>query len=252
MNYRSIAAKNVKPLIGLALILAVWQVWAGVLHPGSIVLPAPSAIASYCFSHTEVIFYEGWQTLKVVLAGFGIALALAMVVAIVFALIPALRDMFLPLFVVTQVTPTIAVAPLLVIALGFGSPPKIAVVVLIATFPILVSTLAGIDEVPKDLLDITRASGASRWRAMRYVALPNSAPYFFSGARVAITLSVIGAVVGEFVATDSGLGYLILQGSSRTQPDVMWAGVLSLAILGLALFNAVRLIEWAVMPWKRA
>lgn len=251
MKYRSFALKNAKPLVGLALILAVWQLWAGVLHPDSIVLPAPSSILSYYILHTDIIFAEGWSTLKVVLIGFGISLCISLVVTIVFVTIPLLREMFLPLFIVTQVTPTIAVAPLLVIALGFGSPPKIAVVVLISTFPMLISTLTGIDEVPKDLLDITRVSGASRWRAMRYVSLPNSAPYFFSGARVAITLAVIGAVVGEFVATNSGLGYLILQGSSRIQPDVMWAGVLSLAILGLILFNAVKFVEWAVMPWKR-
>lgn len=252
MKYRSFAVKNAKPLVGFALVLVAWQLWAGLLYPNSIVLPTPSSILIYYINHADLIMVQGWSTLEVVLIGFGISLCIALLVAIVFATTPLLREMFLPLFVVTQVTPTIAVAPLLVIALGFGSPPKIAVVVLISTFPMLISTLTGIDEVPKDLLDITRISGASRWRALRYVLLPNSAPYFFSGARVAITLAVIGAVVGEFVATDSGLGYLILQGSSRMQPDVMWAGVLSLAILGLILFNAVKFVEWAVMPWKHS
>lgn len=252
MKHSSFVSRKLKPFIGLALILVIWQVWAGLLYPNSIVLPAPTSIVEYAFNNPATIAIEGWSTLKVVLIGFAIALAISIITAVVFAIVPLLREMFLPLFVVTQVTPTIAVAPLLVIALGFGSPPKIAVVVLISTFPMLVSTLTGIDEVSKDLMDITRVSGANRWRAMRYVLLPNAAAYFFSGARVAITLAVIGAVVGEFVATDSGLGYLILQGSSRIQPEVMWAGVLSLAILGLALFNAVKFIEWVAMPWKRS
>lgn len=244
--------RGLRPLLGLLLVLGSWQFWAIVMSPDSIILPPPTRIASYGLSHSGDLLSAGSATLKVVLLGFAIAVCLALVLTITFELVPVLRDMFLPLLVVTQVTPTIAVAPLLVIGLGFGSAPKIAIVILISFFPILVGTLAGVREVSADLEDFCLAVRAKRWRTLRYVALPNSVPYFFSGARVAITLAVIGAVVGEFVAADAGLGYLILQGSAQIRPEMMWAGVLSLAIMGLALFNLVRLVEWVALPWKRS
>jgi NitT/TauT family transport system permease protein len=239
------------PVLGLCLVLGVWQYWAAEVHPDSLVLPTPTSIASWARDNFSYLCEQAWATLKVVLIGFAIAVGGAAALAIIFDLVPILRKMFLPLLVVTQVTPTIAVAPLLVIGLGFGAEPKIAVVILISFFPVLIGTLTGLQEVPRDLRDLSRASRANKWRSLRYIALPNALPYFLSGTRVGITLSVIGAVVGEFIASDRGLGYVITQGSAQIRPEQMWAGVLGLAVIGVALFNAVRVVEWVVMPWRR-
>lgn len=241
----------VKPMVGIALVVGVWQYWAGVRSADSIILPAPSAIWAFGADEPGMLLDGAWSTLKVVAVGFVIAFAAGVVLALVFELSQLLRDMFLPLLVVTQVTPVVAVAPLLIIWLGFGEAPKIAVVVLISFFPILVSTLSGFQEVPDDMRQVARGVDASRWKTLRRLTLPNAIPFMLSGARIAITLSVVGAVVGEFVAADSGLGFLILRGSAQIQPELMWAAVLMLAVLGLTLFNLVRLVEVIALPWKR-
>jgi NitT/TauT family transport system permease protein len=240
-----------KALVGLVLVAVLWQYWASVVHPDSIALPPPTEILAFAVENPSVLLDGAAQTLSVVGIGFGIAVTAAVLLAIVFTLVPLLRDMFLPLLVVSQVTPIVAVAPLLVIALGFGDAPKIAIVILVSFFPILVNTLAGIEGVARDLSDLSRGMGAGRWRTMRYIALPNAVPHFLAGARVSITLAVIGAVVAEFVASDAGLGFVILRGSARLLPEMMWAGVLALAVIGLALFNLVRAVEWLVTPWNR-
>jgi NitT/TauT family transport system permease protein len=240
-----------KALVGLVLVVAFWQYWATVVQPDSLALPAPTDVLAYAVENPSVLLDGAAATLRVVAIGFGIAVFAAVALAVVFTLAPLLRDMFLPLLVVSQVTPIVAVAPLLVIALGFGDAPKIAIVVLVSFFPILVNTLSGLAGVPRDLTDLGRGIGAGRWRMLRYIGLPNALPPFLAGARVGVTLAVIGAVVAEFVASDAGLGFVILRGSARLLPEMMWGGVLSLAVLGLVLFNLVRAVEWAVTPWNR-
>lgn len=244
-------AGALKPAIGILLVVGFWQYWAGVRSPDSIVLPPPSSIWSFAVAERSLLLDGAWSTLKVVLVGFGLAFLGGVLLALVFDLSKVLRDMFLPLLVVTQVTPVVAVAPLLIIWLGFGEAPKIAIVILISFFPVLVSTLSGFEDVPQDMRQVARGAGASRWRTLRRLTLPNAVPYMLSGARISITLAVVGAVVGEFVAADSGLGFLILRGSAQIKPELMWAAVLSLAVLGLTLFNLVRLVEALVLPWKR-
>ncbi|MGY1740086.1 MULTISPECIES: ABC transporter permease [unclassified Blastococcus] len=243
---------GLKALVGLALVAALWQYWAGVVHPDSIALPPPTDIVDYAVENPDVLLEGAAATLRVVGMGFLIAMLAAVALAVVFTLVPLLRDMFLPLLVVTQVTPVVAVAPLLVIWLGFGDAPKVAIVILVSFFPILVNTLAGIGSVQREVSELARGIGAARWRTVRYISLPSAIPHFLAGARVSIALAVIGAVVAEFVASDAGLGFVILRGSAQLQPEMMWAGVLGLAVIGLALFNLVRVVEYVITPWNRA
>ena len=245
------AGDVLKPIAGLGLIVGTWQWWATNRAAESLVLPAPSDVWGYVRENPGRLWTHTWATLRIVFIVFGIAVAAGVLVSILFDLSPLLRSMFLPLLVVTQVTPVVAVAPLLVIWLGFGDAPKIAVAILVSFFPILVNTLAGLREVPRDLSDLARSLCASKPQLLRRIKLPNAVPYIFAGARVSITLAVIGAVVGEFVAADEGLGFLILRGSAQLQPELMWAAVLTLAIMGVVLFNAVRLAELVAVPWRR-
>jgi NitT/TauT family transport system permease protein len=241
-----------KPLVALALVVGVWQWWATTRAAGSLVLPAPSDVWAYARENPGRLWTHTWVTLRVVFIAFAISVTAGVLVSIVFDLSPLLRDMFLPLLVVTQVTPVVAVAPLLIIWLGFGDAPKIAVAILISFFPILVNTLAGLREVPRDFSDLARSLCASKFQILRRIKLPNAVPYLFASARVSITLAIIGAVVGEFVAADAGLGFLILRGSAQLQPALMWSAVLTLALVGVVLFNAVRLLEFVAVPWRRA
>lgn len=241
-----------KPLVALAIVVGIWQWWATTRAAGSLVLPAPSGVWTYAQEHPDQLWTHTWVTLRVVFIAFAISVTTGVVVSIAFDLSPLLRDMFLPLFVVTQVTPVVAVAPLLIVWLGFGDAPKIAVAILISFFPILVNTLAGLREVPRDLSDLARALCASKFQVLRCIKLPNAVPYLFASARVSITLAIIGAVVGEFVAANAGLGFLILRGSAQLQPELMWSAVLTLALVGVVLFNAVRVLEFVAVPWRRA
>lgn len=241
-----------KPLLTALLLVAVWQWWTVTKAPNSIVLPSPGSVLSYAADNGDLLARHAGRTLKVVLIAFGISLLTGVLLAVVFDLSSLLRGMFMPLLVVTQVTPVVAVAPLLIIWLGFGDEPKIAVAILISFFPILVNTLTGLRQVPSDLGDLARALCASRWQVLRRISFPNAVPYVFASARVSITLAVVGAVVGEFVAADAGLGFLILRGSAQIRPEMMWAAVLTLALVGVGLFNAVRVLEYALVPWKRS
>lgn len=246
------AGDVLKPTVALLLVVGVWQWWATTRAAGSLVLPAPSDVWTYAREHPRLLWTHSWTTLRVVFIAFGISVTVGVLVSILFDLSPLLRDMFLPLFVVTQVTPVVAVAPLLIIWLGFGDAPKIAVAILISFFPILVNTLAGLREVPRDLSDLARSLSASKLQVLRRIKLPNAVPYLFASARVSITLAIIGAVVGEFVAADAGLGFLILRGSAQLQPELMWSAVLTLALAGVVLFNAIRVFELVAVPWRRA
>jgi NitT/TauT family transport system permease protein len=245
------AGELIKPLVGLILIVGIWQFWARTRAAGSLVLPAPSDVWTYVRQNPGRLWTHAWATLRVVFVAFGISVAAGVLISILFDLSSLVRSMFMPLLVVTQVTPVVAVAPLLVIWLGFGDAPKIAVAILVSFFPILVNTLAGLREVPRDFSDLARSLCASKPQLLRRIKLPNAVPYMFAGARVSITLAIIGAVVGEFVAADKGLGFLILRGSAQLQPELMWAAVLTLAFMGVVLFNAVRLVEFVAVPWRR-
>lgn len=240
-----------KPTISFVLILAVWQLWATARDVPSFVLPPPLDIFDYLIGHLSLLIRHGTVTLREVGIAFLISLVGGVALAMLIARFRLLSDTLLPILVTTQVIPTIAVAPLLVIWLGFGDSPKIAVAVLISFFPILINTLAGLRDVDHDLLDLARSFSASRLKLLRRIQLPNAVPYVLAGAKVSITLAVIGAVVGEFVAADEGLGALVLRGNARLEPELIWSAVTALAIMGITLFNLVRLAEWVTVPWKR-
>lgn len=252
---RAVVARLVavaKPLAAFAVILGAWELWAATRDVPSFVLPAPSDIADYAAGDLSLLLRHGRITLREVGIAFGISLVVGVVLAVLIVRFKLLADTLLPLLVTTQVVPTVAVAPVLVVWLGFGDSSKIAVAVLISFFPILINTITGLRAVDRELNDLARSLCASRGRVLRYLALPVALPYLFAGARVSITLAVIGAVVGEFVAADQGLGALVLRGNARLEPELMWAAVFCLAILGIALFNLVRLAEWFAVPWRRS
>lgn len=241
-----------KPVAAFAILLGIWELWAATRDVPSFVLPPPSDIADYVAGHASLLVRHAGITLREVAAAFAISLVLGVVLAILIVRSKILADTLLPLLVTTQVVPTVAVAPVLVVWLGFGDRSKIAVAVLISFFPILINTITGLRAVDRELNDLARSLSARRGRVLRYLALPTAVPYLFAGARVSITLAVIGAVVGEFVAADQGLGALVLRGNARLEPELMWAAVFCLAVLGIVLFNLVRMAEWLAVPWNRS
>jgi putative hydroxymethylpyrimidine transport system permease protein len=166
-------------------------------------------------------------------------------------LIRPLRDAAYPLLVASQAIPVVVLAPIFVLAFDYGIGPKLAIVALICFFPITVNVLDGLRSVEPELLKLMRSLGASRLQSLRKVELPSALPYFFSGLRVAATVSVIGAVFGEWAGADEGLGRLVLLGNSQLQTPRVYAGIVILTLMAVALFAIATLAERLVCPWNR-
>ena len=186
-----------------------------------------------------------------VLAGLGVALVFGAGVAVAMHLVRPVRDAAYPLLVASQAIPIAVVAPLFVLAFDYGIGPKIAIVALVCFFPVTVSLLGGLRSVPPELLKLMRSLGASRAAALWKVELPSALPALFSGIRVAATVSVIGAVLGEWAGAERGLGRQVLLDNQRLETPRVYAGVVLLTLMAVALFALVALIERAAMPWRK-
>jgi ABC-type nitrate/sulfonate/bicarbonate transport system permease component len=239
------------PALFLLLLLFVWEVAVRIDDTPRWFLPPPSGVAQEAIRSRELLWTNTWTTLQEVLIGYVVALVVGVLSAVIIASSRLAERAVYPLVVATQAIPIIALAPILLIWFGYGITPKIIVVVLICYFPITVNMADGLRSSDPDALRLLRSMGASRWQVMRIVQAPSSLPYFFSGARVAAAVSVIGAIVGEWVGASSGLGYLMTRSASQFQTERLFAAVGVSALLGIGLFGLVALAERWLLPWQR-
>ncbi len=237
------------PLMLLAVLTGAWEAFARLGGVENYLLPAPSEIATALVEDRELLLPDAWVTAKEVLLGFAIALVVGVAVAIVLHLSPLLRRAVYPLVVASQAVPVMVIAPILVIWFGFGMTPKLIVIALICFFPIAVNTLDGLRSVDADQVKLLRTLGASRAGVLRHLELPSSLPYFFSGAKIAVAVAVIGAVFGELVGSDAGLGHAIQIGTAQLLTARVFAAVLILSIMAIALFALVAALERRAVPW---
>lgn len=236
--------------IGLACaVLVAWEIivrWARVPEA---ILPPPSAIWEQVSQHHALILRHAVPTTLETLLAFGISLPLGVLLAAVMTWSPTLNKAIYPNVVLFQLIPKIALAPLFIVWLGIGLPSRVTFSIFISFFPILVATAAGLQSVPRDMLRLCRSVGASDWQVLLHVRFPTALPYLFSGMKVTVTLAIIGIVVGEFIASQRGLGYLILFASSRQQTDLSLACILVLCVVGLALYGLVVVSERLFNRW---
>lgn len=247
----TVLVRLTKPLAVVVVLIIAWQLYTKLADVDPLVLPPPSAVGHTLVDQPGLFWSNCLDTLQIVLIGFTISLVGGVLVAVLMTRYRFLEETFLPLAVASQVIPTIAIAPLLVIWMGFGAPPRIAVTALISFFPILINTVTGLKQVGEPYYDLAASIGASKNSLFRKIEFPHALPYIFAGAKMAITLAVIGAVIGEFVNASSGLGFLILKGSSQLDTELMLAALVWLGVMGLILFNLVRLVEYVAIPWER-
>lgn len=186
-----------------------------------------------------------WETL----AGFAFAAVAGIAAAVLMVWSSTIEKTLYPLLLFAQVIPKIAIAPLFVVWLGFGSSPKIVVAVLMAFFPIVISGVTGLRSVDPELLELVATMGASRRQAFRKIRFPASLPHLFAGLKVAATLAVTGAVVGEFVGANNGLGYVILQANGNVDTPMLFAGLIIMSLLGVLLFAVIEIAERLLLPW---
>jgi ABC-type nitrate/sulfonate/bicarbonate transport system permease component len=236
-------------LVGLWELAAQWDWIANALNIKPYLVPAPSDVAQSLWTDRGLLGDNLWVTLREVLAGFALALALGFGFAIVLHRSEVLRRAFYPLLLGSQTIPIIAIAPILVVWLGYGIGPKLAIIALICFFPITVNTLDGLRTVDPDLLRMMRTLDAGPWRTLWRVEVPTAMPFLFSGAKIAIVVSVIGAVFGEWAGADSGLGHLILIAQGQVLTARVFAAVVVLSAIAIALFAALTLIERRLGWW---
>jgi NitT/TauT family transport system permease protein len=183
------------------------------------------------------------------LLGYGLAVAIAVPLAIGITASQRFDRFVTPQMLFFQIVPKVAIAPLFLVWFGVGTTPKVLVAFLISFFPIVIDAAVGLRSMSTEMGDLARSMGASRWQVFAQFRLPTSLPYLFSGLKVAATLAVAGAVVGEFVGADKGLGYLLLVTNSNMETALMFATIVALTIIGLALFYAVEFLESLLIPW---
>jgi NitT/TauT family transport system permease protein len=230
-------------------ILVVWEASYRVFDIPKFVVPAPVGIVQETWEWRAHLLSHTWVTLYETLAGFGLSIVVGTPLAVLLVYSPLLRSALYPLLVVTQAVPKVAIAPVLLLLLGAGEVSKVVVAFLVAFFPVVVDTATGLAATPPELLDLSRSYRASAFKTFVKVRFPMALPFFFSGLKVAVTLAVIGAVVGEFVGSDKGLGYVIVSATSYWKSNLAFGAMAILAAMAVALFGLVELAERLICPW---
>jgi putative hydroxymethylpyrimidine transport system permease protein len=239
-------------LLGLWELAAQWDWIADALNIKPFLIPAPSDIAQSLVDDRDLLASDAWVTAKEVLLGFALAAVLGFAFAVVMHVSDVLRRAFYPLLVASQTVPVIAIAPILVVWLGFGIGPKLVIIALVCFFPITVNTLDGLRSVDPEMTRMMRSLDAGRSQTLRRVEIPSALPFLLSGAKIAAVVAVIGAVFGEWSGSDSGLGHLILVAQGQLQTARVFAAVVVLSALALLLFGALALIERRLAWWGRS
>jgi len=235
----------------LVLFVAAWQGVASLDSVDDLTLASPVETWDALRADWTLLRENALVTLWEVLLGLGIATVCAIALALAMHVIRPLRDAAYPLLVASQAIPIVVLAPIFVLAFDYGMGPILAIVALICFFPITVNLLDGLRSVEPELLKLMRSLGASRLRTLRSVELPSALPFLFSGLKVAATVSVIGAVFGEAAGADEGLGRLVLLGNNQLQTPRVYAGIVLLTLMAVALFVLVALVERVACPWNR-
>jgi ABC-type nitrate/sulfonate/bicarbonate transport system permease component len=235
----------------LVAIVALWQVIASLPGVDHLTLASPQETWQALTHDSGLLFSNAATTLVEVALGLAIAVVLGAGAAIGMHLFRPLRDAAYPLLIGSQAIPVVVVAPLFVLAFDYGIGPKLAIVALICFFPLTVNLIDGLRSVEPELLKLMRSLGASRLATLWKVELPAALPYLFSGLRVAATVSVIGAVFGEWAGADRGLGRLVLLANNQLQTPRVYAGIVLLTVMAIALFAIVSLVERVAIPWRR-
>jgi NitT/TauT family transport system permease protein len=233
----------------LAVLALLWEALVRLLHIQPFLLPPPSAIWSEFASRPQIYWDNFAVSLLGTLVGFAIAVVAGVAIGTLVVYSRGLRGVLYPIIVVFQAAPKIAIAPLLIIWLGYGSLPQIVMVVLVSFFPVVMSTVAGLSSVESDLIDLVRTLRGGRVKQFVKVAFPHALPFIFSGLKVAATLAVIGQVVAEFVSSKAGLGHVIIVANSELNVAMSFVALILLSAMGLALFGAMELLERLLVPW---
>ncbi len=238
------------PLATLAGLVALWQLVVSTFSIPQFILPGPAVVW-----RTAAAFGANWiphvlATVSIALLGFGVAIVVGLLLAVIIVHSRALGQVLTPAIVIMQIVPKIAFAPLFLIWFGLGPAPIVVVTFLVAFFPMVVNSAVGLADIERDLLDLARVLRLGWWKVLWSIRFPSALPHVFGGLKIASTLAVIGAIIGEFVGSNTGLGYLILIANNNLNTPLAIAAIVLVSLFGLVLYAAIVVLEMVSLPWK--
>ena len=238
----------VYPVGMMVVLLLIWQELASQFSIPAYLLPAPSAILKSMDANSAVLIKESVGTTIEILLGFALSVAVGVPLALAIYLWRPFARSIYPLLVSSQAVPKVAIAPLFLVWFGFGLMPKVLIAFLIAFFPVVINTAMGLASIEREKIYLARSMGLGAAATFFKIRLPNALPSIFAGLKISITLAVVGAVVGEFVGGQGGLGYLLLIANGNMDTALLFGGIVALTVLGVVLFLAIGLLERLVLP----
>jgi ABC-type nitrate/sulfonate/bicarbonate transport system permease component len=233
----------------LFLCLAIWQIIVDLFKVPLWLIPSPTAVMKAFWQTRDLLWSHTLTTILETTTGFILSIALGLLAGVVMVLSPLVKRLFYPLLIVSQTVPLIAVAPLLILWLGYGLLPKVVTVILVCFFPITVSLIEGLEVSDNDLLNLLKSMGATRWQILYMIRWPNALPSFFAGLKIAATYSVMGAVIGEWLGASSGLGVYLTRSSHSFRTDQVFAAILAITVLSLLYFVVITGLRRLALPW---
>jgi NitT/TauT family transport system permease protein len=241
--------RRIAPLIVFAALFALWE---GAVHLTGIreyLLPPPSKVWTEFLKRYDTVMASAWVTTQEIIAGYLLAIVVSIPLALAVAYSRFVETAIYPVVVFLQIIPKIAIAPLFIIWFGFGFTPKLLIVFLLSFFPIVVASIAGFKSIDPEIMEFARTTGASGFKMFFKIRLPQALPDIFTGLKVGAALSATAAVVAEFVASDRGLGYLLLQYNGQLETPMVFATIVLLSLIGLVVYYVVEIIERIAIPW---
>jgi ABC-type nitrate/sulfonate/bicarbonate transport system permease component len=249
---RRVVQQVIAPLLVVAGLIGIWELAVAVFDIKTYVLPAPSAIAGSIATNWSLLIGNLGVTVEEMLLGFALATVVGVMLGTLIALSTVFRRGVFPLVIASQTVPVIAIAPVLVIWFGYDILPRVLVTALIAFFPLTVNTVTGLRAVDPEQVRLFQSLNASRIQIFLKLTFPSGLPFLFAGLKVAATLSVIGATVGEWVGADRGLGYQIVTDTAQLETTRVFAAIVLLSLSGIILYLLVAGVEWISLPWRHS
>lgn len=244
--------KSLYPIFTTVTILVLWQGAVSIFSVPEFILPGPVAIILELFKLIGLLLYHGWVTMYETVLGLVLAIILALVLSVFVVWHRPVEKMVWPILVFLHTTPKIAIAPLFIIWFGFGALPKIIISLWLAYFPVAIATITGLRDVEPEMIDLSNSMSCTTLQTFLKIRIPNSLPHFFSGLKLGSIVALLGAILGEYVGSDKGLGYIIDMAIHNTDVKMLFADVIVLTILGRLLYWSVCIAERYVISWHVA
>jgi NitT/TauT family transport system permease protein len=245
-------AWNLLPPLTFVVMVGLWWAAVELFSIPAYLLPGPGGVFSRLVTDLALLWNHSRVTLTEILLGFGLTVVTSIPLGLLIALSPLAKQVVYPPIMLMQLVPKIAVAPLFLVWLGFGIESKVLLTVLMTFFPLLLASISGFQILDDRFLYLTRSMGATWWQTFRYLRFPAALPVIFSGIKTSATIAATAAIVAEFVGANEGLGYVLLRGTSTMDIELVFAVLVVLTLVGIAINYLVEFCEWAMTPWQRA